>query len=667
MNLAFLRRVASTRLFYCCLLLGASPLGANAQGTAAPAIADENQPTEAAKEELENANAANAPARFGIVLNAPKALQAFLLRHLDLQRYRTLGDLDSSELDRLLLAAPDNLRDLLGTQGYFSPVIKVSRKAAEAATSPKAPVAPLGEVLIDVEPGQVTEIASSNIYFQGDIVNAPVAAEQRAEMQSASRESVGKPFSQGSWDQAKADTLRLLTNQRYPRGRIVNSLSDVDSVNQKANWYIELDSGPSVQTGEVRVEGAERYGTTTAERLVRLAGLRPGTDYSLSKLQDAQQKIADSGYYSSVFAYVDLDQEGPERDSAAPVVVQVKEALPQKVVLGVGGSTDSGPRLSIEHSHLQLPLIGWRANSKLQLQTEDQLISTDWVAPIEDDGWHWLASGRIASEVDDTTTTSGLRLSMGKAQESAELDRRYFLQYDRARTVNSTSALASSDGNEAALTANYGWTWRRFDNVPFPDSGYGFGLTLGAGVTLGSARDPFTTTHARWLGYWPLGEALDTSLLAGLRRGELRPPESRSANGRLALRLEGAAVLAKDSAPIPDTQLFLTGGDTTVRGYGLRDIGVEESDGSVTAGRYLAVASFEWQRPIYSDGKRSDWESVVFVDAGAVADKPSNLTAKVGVGVGARYNSPVGPLQIDLAYGVATKKLRVHLNVGFTF
>jgi translocation and assembly module TamA len=39
----------------------------------------------------------------------------------------------------------------------------------------------------------------------------------------------------------------------------------------------------------------------------------------------------------------------------------------------------------------------------------------------------------------------------------------------------------------------------------------------------------------------------------------------------------------------------------------------------------------------------------------------------VGVGAGVRWRSPVGPLQIDVAYGVATHQLRLHLSVGFTF
>ena len=657
MNLPLLRRVASTRLFCLLLLL---PLGAAAQ---TPAASGPDAAGTAAAPQLELDGAATGPARFGIELEAPANLQPFLLRHVDLQRFRSLQDLDGNELDRLLIAAPENLRNLLGTQGHFSPVISVRR---EPATPGDAQAPALGTVRIRVEPGPITSVASSSVYFRGDIANAEAAAAQRETIQRSGQQAVGRSFTQSGWGQVKADTLRQLTSERYPRGRIVNSLSDIDTTANAAHWHIELDSGPSVQVGAVRVEGAERYGTATVERLVGLAGLRPGADYSLTRLQDAQQKIADSGYYTSVFAYVDLEP-GDDPATGAPVVVQVKEAQLQSVVLGVGGSTNNGPRLSAEHKHLRLPVIGWQALSKLQLERNDQQLSSDWSAPIEDDGWHWLAGGRLARQIDDETTLSSLRLSAGKAQASALLDRRYFLQFDRARTVNTASAQASSDGNEAAISANYGWTWRRFDTLPYPNRGYGLGLTLGVGMTLGSVRRPFVSTQARWLGYWPLDpvtEVLDDLLTLGQAPDK---PASSSRNGRLALRLQGGAVLADADAPIPDTLLFLTGGDNTVRGYGLRDIGVVQPDGSVTAGRYLGVASFEWQRPIWRNSVRTPWESVLFVDAGVVTNQTSQVDAQLGVGAGLRYNSPVGPLQLDLAYGVDAKRLRVHLNVGFSF
>lgn len=638
MTLSPWRRVASTRLF--CLLsvlsLGAPLWAAEPESGAAP---------EASVSTVE---------RFGIDLQAPADLKAFLLRHIELQRYRHLPDLDSGELDRLLLTAPDNLRQLLGTQGHFSPVVTVGRQTGAQA---------LGEVLIRVEPGPSTQVASAAVYFSGDIATQESAKDQREAVLRRSQQAVGQAFTQTAWDRTKADALRQLTAERYPRARIANSLSDIDAVAHAAHWHIELDSGAPVRIGEVRVLGAERYDPRTVERLVRLAGLQSGADYSLSRLQDAQQHIADTGYYSSVFAYVDLDAPAAASEAGAPVVVQVSEAPLQKVVLGVGGSTNNGPRLSAEHKHLRLPGLGWQAQTTLQLERQDQLFSSDWSAPVEDDGWHWLTGGRLARQIDGDTTVSSLRLSLGKAQNRPRMDRRYFVQYDRARTVNTVLTRLSSDGNEAAISANYGWTWRRFDQLPFPQSGYGFGLTLGAGSTLGTERKPFVSTQARWLGYWsldpwnvPWSEPRDPSAAV--------PP---SRNGRLALRLQGGALLADSAARIPDTQLFLTGGDNTVRGYGLRDIGVPEADGSVSPGRYMAVASFEWQRPIWRDGVRTAWEGVVFADAGVVTNQPSHTSPKLGVGAGLRYNSPVGPLQLDLAYGVDPRRLRIHLNVGFSF
>ena len=125
--------------------------------------------------------------------------------------------------------------------------------------------------------------------------------------------------------------------------------------------------------------------------------------------------------------------------------------------------------------------------------------------------------------------------------------------------------------------------------------------------------------------------------------------------------------MARQTAQIPVTQLFLTGGDTTVRGYGYRAIGARTENNQLYGGRYLGLASVEWQRPIVHNGVMTDWESAVFVDAGAVADRVGDLDPRVGVGAGVRWRSPVGPLQADLAYGVQAKQLRLHLRLGFSF
>lgn len=607
--------------------------------------------------------------RFAIELQAPEDLREFLLRHLELQRFRTLRDLDAPELNRLLAQAPDNLRDLLGTQGYFSPEIEVSFEptaAALVAASDPEPVPAsenrpplLGTVTLRVQPGTLTRIASAKVYFRGDIAAAPDATEQRAEIERSAALDEGSPFTQSAWDSAKSKAVRALTEQRYPSGRIHNSLADIDPTDHSARVYIELDSGALVQIGEVRINGMDRYDPAVVERLVRLAGLTPGSNYELDKLQSAQQRIADTGYFDSVLVTVEPQSDG----SLAPVVVQVREGQQQKLVFGVGVSTDNGARLSVEHTHLRVPGIGWRAVSVAKLQRDDSLLSTAWSSPLDAQGWRWITSAQAARQIDGFDTTTSQRARLGQTQETTEQDRSFFLQYDRARVNNPVLDPLNPVSTASALTANYGWTRRRFDSTPFPNRGYGLGIELGVGTTLGELRRPFVRSTVRWLGYWPLdGERLTPKASAAMP--DTTTPPSR---GRLALRLQAGAVLAKKDAPVPDTQLFVTGGDATVRGYGLRSIGVPQADGGVSPGRYLAVSSLEWQRPIVRDGVRTPWETVVFVDAGAVANQTGDLQARVGVGAGVRFNSPVGPLQADLAYGITPKQLRLHLTVGFTF
>ena len=91
------------------------------------------------------------------------------------------------------------------------------------------------------------------------------------------------------------------------------------------------------------------------------------------------------------------------------------------------------------------------------------------------------------------------------------------------------------------------------------------------------------------------------------------------------------------------------------------------ANGITVPGRYMAVGSIEWQRPIRRNGLPTEWEHTLFIDAGSVAERPRDLKPKVGVGTGVRWRSPIGPLQIDVAYGLESKKLRLHMSVGFVF
>ena len=591
------------------------------------AAANDRKPAGSAKREA-----------FTLDVAAPRDIRDYLVLHLELQRYRQLDDLDAQELARLLGAAEANTRDLLGTLGYFAPRITVALD--ETPNSARAP----RQVSIAVDPGTQTRIDAVDIGFTGAIADLPVAADQRRDVTASWGLRTGQGFTQDAWDGAKSGGLRRITARRFPTASVSASRADVDADTDKAKLSVTYDSGPAYRFGPVQVRGSERYPPEIAQRL----SLLPiGGEYDQAALLASQQRLAATGYYDSVFLTLDTEAGTPE---AAPVIAQVRDAKLQKVVFGVGLSTDSGPRLSVDHIHNQLPLIGWRAVSRISVDQKTKLISSEQTSLPDENLWRWVTSERLQREVTGSYEVNSGRLRGGRAKSTDHIDRGYFLQYDYATATDGVGAPPSG----SAVSVPWSWTGRYFDNPTAPSRGYGVAVEAGPGMTLLGERSAFLRTYARGLAFMPIG----TVTPAG--GGEAR-------SGRLQFRAEAGAVNVRETASVPATLLFLTGGDATVRGYSYRQIGARTVNGQIYAGKYLAAGSVEWQRPIVWNGEMTEFESAVFVDAGAVADEPGDLKAKVGVGAGVRWRSPVGPLQADLAYGVDPQRLRLHLRLGFTF
>lgn len=569
-------------------------------------------------------------------------MQQLLLAHLPLQRFNYVPDLQPDELLRLLAAADPDARQLLATQGYFSPTLALE---LDASSNPAFPV-----ITLTVEPGPQTIVASANITLDNTssadtAPNAPAndthAAMDRR-IQSGWSLPVGQPFTQTEWDSAKAKSLRQLQVRRYPGASLLDSRADIDADNHKAALSVTYNTGPVYRFGTLQVEGSQRYAPDAAQRLARLP---TGSIYSEEALLEAQQRLANSGYYDAVFLSLDTPSNTPE---SATVTAKVQEAKLQKLIVGVGASTDNGVRLSLDHTHNSLPWLDWRAQSSLSLDRNYQSIGTEWSALPDWNGWRWYGAASAQREVTGDYDVNSGRLRGGRSHSSGQIDRRYFAQYDYA-LAQGIAAPPSS----ASISVNYGWTARYFNNNTAPVRGYGLSLEWGLGTTLTQQRTPFMRTLLRWQGFVPTAR--------------VQAPNGQGRNSRFALRAEAGAVMAQSNATVPVTQLFLTGGDTSVRGYSHRSIGTQTADNQLYGGRYLATASVEWLRPIVYRNELTDFESAVFMDAGVVTNQLRSLPARVGIGAGIRWRSPVGPLQADVAYGVQAKQLRVHVRLGFTF
>ncbi|WP_229263466.1 autotransporter assembly complex protein TamA [Duganella dendranthematis] len=576
--------------------------------------------------------------KYEVRIDAPGDVRDLLEHNLDLVRFRGNDRIDREQLQRLVRVAPEQIRTLVATNGYYSPVVSATMDREAAGT----PV-----VQVKVVPGEPVRVGEVDLSLQGFVPNPEQPADKQFDVNTLKATwplNKGMIFRQDEWESAKRAILRSVVQTRYPRAQLVESQATVDPESHQANLRVAIDSGPELRFGELRIEGLKRY----PDKVVRnLNQINPGDYYSEAALQSYQSRLQDTGYFASVEVSADtsavlteqLDAAAmtPEQNASAamaplPLLVRVVENKRKNVSAGIGYSTNTGNRTSLTYD--DLAIFGLRMKSALTLETKKQTATTNFYFPVTPEGYNdsigaSFERSDISGEVTSVASIAGKRTWGTPLLERS-------LTLELLTETKTIGGIPSSQSKSLPLT--YGVTWRKLDNLLFPTKGYALNAQVGGALLPILTDEAFVRGYARGVLYMPL-----------------------SVNTNAVFRGELGALGSRDKTGVPAVYQFRAGGDQSVRGYGYQELGVPV-DGAITGGRYLATASAEyqyWFKPQYG--------AAVFYDAGNAGDTFSALHPKSGYGVGARWKSPVGPINVDAAYGHAVHKYRLHFSLGFTF
>ncbi|USX21527.1 autotransporter assembly complex protein TamA [Oxalobacteraceae bacterium OTU3REALA1] len=593
--------------------------------------------------------------KYTVNIDAPEELEELLEKNLDLMRFRGNARMTREQLFRLVRTTPEQIRTLVATAGYYSP--EVSVKLDRDAT-------PLA-VQVTVAPGEPVRVGEVEIVLQG----FPPNPDQRASNQfnpDALRGTWalkrGEVFRQDDWEASKRALLRQVVQTRYPRAQLLESQATIDPESRQANLRVVLDSGPELRFGELRIEGLKRYPESV---ITNLNPIDPGDYYSEAALQSYQSRLQDTGYFSSVEVSADMSAilneqleaaaatapppgadpaaaaaaavPVPRSDNAAtmaplPLLVRVTENKRKNVSAGVGYSTNTGNRASLTYD--DLAIFGLRLKSALTLETKRQTARGDFYFPVTPEGYnHSIGASYERSDIEGEVTAV-TSVAAKRAWGTPLLERSISLELlTETKTVQGQESVTSK-----SLPLTYAVTWRKVDNLLMPTKGYALNAQVGGALLPILTDEAFVRAYTRGIYYLPL-----------------------NTTSNIILRAEVGALGSRSKVGVPAVYLFRAGGDQSVRGYAYQELGVKQGEATV-GGRYLATASAEyqyWFKPQYG--------AAVFYDAGNAGDSFSALHPKSGYGIGARWKSPVGPINVDVAYGHAVQKYRLHFSLGFTF
>jgi translocation and assembly module TamA len=554
-----------------------------------------------------------------VEVDAPDELKPLLTQHLEAARAARLGEaLDEAELARLRSLSAETARELLATEGYFSPQVDSTlTRAGDDWVMRYA-----------VTPGPRTRVRSVKIGFSGALADAANAGARRTRIESEFSLQPGMPFRQADWNAAKVALLRPLLTVRYPAARLAASEARIDPAMQAADLTLTLDSGPAFFYGEPAVSGSQRY----PESVVRnLSPFSPGQPYRQQDLLDYQVALETSGYYAQATVQIDPD---PAQAAAVPVRVEVVERPEKMFSVGAGVSTDTGARVQASWLHRDILDRGMRLKLDARLETSRQAGLAELAWPRDAKGYENSLGMQFKQEDIEGQETRASVLVAKRSRTRGQIETAVSLQY---QTEEQEIGDVVSARNQA-LSANYAWTRRAVGRAFYPRQGHVLTLQGGGAAEALLSDTSFIRLYGRYTQFFRAGD-----------------------NGRLILRGELGSVLADTRDGIPTDFLFRAGGDNSVRGYAYQSLG-RTLTGGIASVRYLATGSVE-----YNHFFEGNWGMALFVDAGDAADSPGSLSPAFGYGVGARYRSPVGPINLDVAYGEATKEFRLHFSLGVSF
>jgi len=475
-----------------------------------------------------------------------------------------------------------------------------------------------------VEPGSPTVLRVVEIEIIGEGADAPAVKAAR----SAISLEPGEPLNHPRYEAAKQALFDAAYNAGFIDVAYRRSELLVHRGRREAEVHLLLDTGPRYFFGDITI----RQDILAESFIERFVQIDYGDPFDTDRLLALQMALNDSGYFNEVV--VDVERERAE-DRHIPVVVHTAPRRTQEYTVGLGYGTDTGPRIRLGIELRRLNPYAHRSTSDLRLSNIEQAVAAEYRIPrgrsvVTD--FLALRGALGALEIGDWDT---LQQSIGASWHDAwrNYQRRLYVTAEREEF----SALGEPTSTESVLYAGWQLTGKSADDPILPRRGYSWSVDMRGG-----------------------SDALGSGTSFGRMRLSGNVVRSLGERVRILLRGEYGAIRADEFARLPPSQRFFAGGDGSVRGYGYQDLGPRNAEGARIGGRYLLVGSAELEMRIVGN-----YGAAVFFDAGN-ADDTAWPDLKRGVGIGARWRSPVGVVGIDLAHPLddPDTDVRLHLSVG---
>ncbi|HTO31224.1 MAG TPA: autotransporter assembly complex family protein [Pararhizobium sp.] len=532
----------------------------------------------------------------------------------------------------------DRLLAALYEQARYGGVVTVKVNGQDIDTLPPDPVFPNDApvpVEITVTPGPVFTLGE--VVLKGDAVGKRPDEYLKPGNRADSTLII----------KAGEKVVEDLKEEGRPLARLTDRSVVADHATNTVDVIIAAEGGPVAPVGAVSVTGTK---TVDPEFVAEYSRLNGGDLYSPEEIRKASERLRQLGVFSSI-TIKEATVLAP--DGTIPMTIEVSEGKHRYVGAGAQYSTTDGFGIQGYWGHRNL--FGRAESLRLEGSVSRIGETTDVGSLDYSAGLIFAKPGAFGPT---TTFNASLKAQLldpdaykatiftGAAGVTAELS--------ETDTISAGGELQWADvedafGTNEYLTASIPIEYIRDtrDNKLNPTEGYRASINAKPSYEI-NGQAFFSSFEGSASAYLGLGEE-NRVVLAG--------------------RL-GVGVLAGGDglASIPANRRFYLGGGGTVRGYSYQEISPRNGDDEILGGRSYVNATVEARI-----GITEKIGLVPFIDVGTVSAKtaPDFSDLRAGAGLGLRYNTPFGPIRLDVALPLNAypdgTKYGIYAGIGQSF
>ncbi|HCQ8363991.1 TPA: autotransporter assembly complex protein TamA [Klebsiella oxytoca] len=532
-----------------------------------------------------------------------------------------LSTIQSDEVtpDRRFRARVDDaIREGLKALGYYEPTIDFDLRP---------PPAKGRQVLIaKVTPGEPVRIGGTEVILRGgartdrdylDLLNT--------------RPAIGTILNHGDYDSFKSSLTRVALRKGYFDSEFNKSQLGVSLDRHQAFWDIDYNSGQRYRFGPVTFEGSQ----IRDEYLQNLVPFKQGDYYTSQDLAELNRRLAATGWFSSVVVAPQFEKS--RQTKVLPLQGVVSPRKENTVETGVGYSTDVGPRVKGTWRKPWMNSYGHSLTSSLSLSAPEQQLDFSYKVPLLKsplEQYYLMQGGFKRTDLNDTQADS-TTLAVSRYWEMSSgwqraLNLRWSLDHFTQANVTNTTMLiypgvsVNRTRSRGGLMPTWGDSQRY--SVDYSNTMWGSDINF---IVMQAQDVWIRTLYDRH---------------------------------RFVVRGNLGWIEADNFSKVPPDLRFFAGGDRSIRGYKYKSISPKDDDGKLMGASKLATGSLEYQYNV--SGK---WWGAVFVDSGEAVSDIRESNFKTGAGLGVRWQSPVGPIKLDIARPIGDKKehgLQFYIGLG---